>query len=132
MTAIQLHGSESPAYCASMEKPVIKAFRIKDQESLVALAPYQDQVEALLLDSDHLGSLGGTGKTFDWHLAWRARIYGRMILSGGLNPGNVAQAIEQVRPYAVDVSTGVEERPGKKDEGKVRRFLAEVQRAKAD
>jgi phosphoribosylanthranilate isomerase len=131
LTAIQLHGCESPAYCASMEKPVIKAFRINDQESLVALIPYQDQVEALLLDSFHPGSLGGTGKTFDWSLARRAKRYGRVILSGGLTPWNVAQAIERVRPYAVDVSSGVEDRPGKKDEGKVRRFLEEVQRTKA-
>jgi phosphoribosylanthranilate isomerase len=126
LSAIQLHGEESPDYCSSLEKPVIKAFRLKDSNSLEDMGHYE--VGALLLDTFSPGLLGGTGRAFDWRLAREAKKYGRVILSGGLNPQNVAEAIYTARPYAVDVSSGVEERAGKKEEGKVRRFIEEVAR----
>ncbi len=130
LSAIQLHGEESPAYCSSLGMPVIKGFRVKDEEVLERMNRYR--VEALLLDSYCSGQRGGTGKTFDWRLAQEAKRYGRLILSGGLTPENVAEAIRTVRPYAVDVSSGVEERAGKKEKGKVKRFLEEVARADND
>lgn len=127
LNAVQLHGGEDPDYCASLEAYIIKAFRIQDRSSLADLGRYR--VGALLLDSYRPHQLGGTGQTFDWDLAREAKRYGRLILSGGLSPENVAEAIQRVRPYAVDVSSGVEGSPGRKDEGKVRRFLEEVARA---
>jgi len=130
LSAIQLHGEESPGYCSSLERPVIKAFRIKDSSSLEGMRHYR--VGAVLLDAFLPGLLGGTGKTFDWRLAQEAKRYGRLILSGGLTPENVAEAIRTVRPYAVDVSSVVEERAGKKEKGKVKSFLEEVARAESD
>jgi len=130
LSLIQLHGEESPAYCSALGKRVIKAFRVKGARGLEDMGQYR--VEALLLDSYCRGQLGGTGKTFDWHLAQEAKRYGRLILSGGLTPENVAEGIRIVRPYAVDVSSGVEEGAGKKEKGKVKRFLEEVARAVSD
>jgi phosphoribosylanthranilate isomerase len=130
LSLVQLHGEESPAYCLSLKQRVIKAFRVKDSTSLKGLDQYR--VEAFLLDSHRPGLLGGTGRTFDWALAGEAKRYGRLILSGGLTPENVGQSVRVVRPYAVDVGSGVEEGPGKKDERKVRRFLEEVARAEID
>jgi phosphoribosylanthranilate isomerase len=127
LSLVQLHGEESPAYCSALGKRVIKAFRMKGAKGLEEMGQYE--VEALLLDSCSPGQLGGTGKTFDWRLAQEAKRYGRLILSGGLTPENVAEGIRIVRPYAVDVSSGVEERTGKKEKGKVKRFLEEVARA---
>jgi phosphoribosylanthranilate isomerase len=127
LSLVQLHGEESPAYCSALGKRVIKAFRMKGAKGLAEMGQYE--VEALLLDSCSPGQLGGTGKTFDWRLAQEAKRYGRLILSGGLTPENVAEGIRIVRPYAVDVSSGVEERTGKKEKGKVKRFLEEVARA---
>ncbi|MDH7498773.1 MAG: phosphoribosylanthranilate isomerase [candidate division NC10 bacterium] len=125
--AVQLHGGEDPQYCSSLGGCIIKAFRVKDRSSLTDLPRFR--VAALLLDSYRAHQLGGTGETFDWDLAREAKGYGRLILSGGLRPENVAEAIRRVGPYAVDVCSGVEERPGRKDQGKVRRFLEEVARA---
>jgi phosphoribosylanthranilate isomerase len=120
---IQLHGHETPAFCRQVRQPVIKAFRMKDAESLGDLQGYQ--VSAYLLDAYVEGALpGGTGTPFSWELALRAKAYGPIILAGGLTPDNVEAAIEQTRPYAVDVSTGVEYAPGRKDHRKVREFIA--------
>ncbi|MGH8070674.1 MAG: phosphoribosylanthranilate isomerase [Candidatus Entotheonellia bacterium] len=124
---IQLHGRETPAFCRQVKQPVIKAFRIKNAESLAHLPGYT--VAAYLLDAHVEGALpGGTGASFSWELAARAKPYGPVILAGGLTPENVATAIAQTRPYGVDVSTGVECAPGIKDHRKVREFIA---RAKA-
>jgi phosphoribosylanthranilate isomerase len=130
LSAVQLHGEENPEYCSSLKRRIIKAFRVRDRSSLADLGRYR--VEAFLLDSYSPDHLGGTGKTFDWGLAREGKRYGRLILSGGLTPQNVAEAIRMVRPYAVDVSSGVEGSTGRKDEGKVRRFLEEAAKAGRD
>jgi len=119
---LQFHGSESPAYCANFFQRVVKAFRVKDFCDLNTLNEYD--VDAFLLDAFVEGKLGGTGKGFNWEIAKKAKDFGKpIILSGGLNPKNVVEAVNFVQPYAVDVSSGVEERPGKKDPGKIRSFI---------
>jgi phosphoribosylanthranilate isomerase len=117
----QLHGSESAEFCQALFPGVIKAFRVKD-ESVLDLLPRYKAI-AYLLDSYHEVLKGGTGQSFNWGIARKARQYGRVVLSGGLNPENVRQAITEVRPFAVDVSSGVESRPGVKDHAKLRAFL---------
>jgi len=112
---VQLHGDESPEFCRELMPYSVKAFRIKDDSSLRMGAGYQDNVRALLLDTYAADKVGGTGKTFDWQLAVKIKETGiPVILSGGLGPSNIEEAIRLVRPYAVDVNSGVEERPGKK------------------
>jgi phosphoribosylanthranilate isomerase len=122
---VQLHGDETPDDCLEVNRRVIKAFRMQNNISIDPLGRYQ--VSGFLLDAWSPDAYGGTGRTFNWELAGAARQYGPIILAGGLSPDNVAEAIEAVQPYAVDVSSGVESAPGKKDEGKVREF---VRRAK--
>lgn len=119
---LQFHGNETPEYCRQFGLMTIKAFRIRDAGSLDALEKYP--TDAWLLDAYTPGKLGGTGEVFDWDLAIAARGRGRPIfLAGGLNPDNVAEAVRRVRPYGVDVSSGVESAPGKKDQAKVRAFV---------
>jgi len=118
---VQLHGSETPAYCEAFAPRVIKAFRVKD-ESVVELM-LQFKAAAYLLDTWREASVGGTGYTFDWSIARRARSAGPIILSGGLNADNVADAITQVKPYAVDASSGLETGPGIKDHARMRAFI---------
>jgi phosphoribosylanthranilate isomerase len=120
---VQLHGQEAPEYCRSLERRVIKGFRIKDAASLGVLPAYRGSVQALLLDTYKAGTAGGTGETFDWGLARRAKELGPIILAGGLTPGNVAQALKEVQPAAVDVASGVEAAPGKKDPEKLKAFF---------
>ncbi len=121
---IQLHGEEGPEYCTKIPGGVIKAIRIKDTGDIDSLKEYN--VSAFLLDAFVEGMPGGTGTTFDWSIAVEAKRYGRIILSGGLTPENVAEAVERVAPYAVDVSSGVERTPGVKDPNKIRRFIERV------
>jgi phosphoribosylanthranilate isomerase len=124
---IQLHGGETPEFCRRISRPVIKAFRIRNAESLTPVPDYQ--VSAYLLDAYVEGALpGGTGAAFAWELAARVKPHGPVILAGGLTPDNVEAAIERTLPYGVDVSTGVECAPGVKDHRKVCEFIA---RAKA-
>jgi len=123
---LQFHGQESPDYCRSIGRRVIKAFRIQDESSLAEVARYRGSVQALLLDTYKKGQVGGTGETFNWDLARQARQYGPIILAGGLTPANVAQAITAAQPQAVDVASGVEALPGKKDPEKLRAFFAAV------
>ena len=112
---IQLHGDESPALCGELMPYTIKALRIKDESSLQTGQAYHRKVRALLLDTYSKEKAGGTGKTFDWKLAIKVKEQGSpIILSGGLAPANIVAAIQTVRPYAVDVNSGVEERPGQK------------------
>ena len=121
LSMVQLHGSEDAEYCQALSPRVIKAFRVRSDSILRELPRYK--VSAYLLDSYDAALKGGTGKTFDWSIAKAASKLGFIILSGGLNPDNVRQAIEQVEPYAVDVSSGVEVSPGKKDHDKLRAFM---------
>lgn len=130
LTAIQLHGDESPAQvgaCAD-ELGVLKALRVDVLFSTAEFRKFH-RASAFLLDTAERGQFGGTGKSFDWSIAIRAAKSHRVILAGGLTPENVGEAILTVRPYAVDVASGVESRPGIKDPGKLREFFAEVARA---
>ena len=129
LTVLQFHGAESPEYCAGFARPVIKAFRISQREDIERMEPYQGKVSAFLLDTYHPVLAGGTGQTFDWAMAKEAVKIGPIILAGGLNPDNVEAAIRAVRPYAVDVSSGVEMSPGKKDHDKIRLFIERAQQA---
>jgi phosphoribosylanthranilate isomerase len=121
LDAVQLHGSEPPEFCRGINRSIIKAFRVKDEGITEELSRYH--VSAYLLDTYQEGVPGGTGDVFNWDLAIKAKEYGRIILAGGLTPENVKDAVERVRPYGVDVSSGVEESAGKKDFNKVRRFI---------
>jgi len=126
LDALQLHGAETPEVCAGFDLPVIKGIRVRGPESLADLGRYR--VAGFLLDAHVPGAAapGGTGRTFDWSLAERARAAGPVILSGGLTPDNVEDAIRRARPYAVDVASGVETN-GEKDPAKIRAFIARVQ-----
>lgn len=125
--AVQLHGDESPEYCSNLGLRVIKAVRVRSQADIARLRSYN--ASAFLLDAYREGVPGGTGETFDWDLAIEAKDMGRLILSGGLNPANAAEAVRKVAPYGVDASSGVEERPGKKDIKKMKAFIEEVRKA---
>jgi phosphoribosylanthranilate isomerase len=124
---LQFHGDERPEFCGRFAARAIKAFQVKDRESLKQMVHYH--VSGLLLDSYRDGLRGGTGTTFDWHLAVVAKTFGRVILAGGLTPGNVAEAVKLVQPYGVDVAGGVEREAGIKDPAKIRKFIAEVRKA---
>ena len=126
LQVVQLHGDESPEDCRLEPYPVIKALPVRSEESLKDAEDYP--VSALLLDAWSGKQYGGSGRSFDWQLA--KHLAGKMplILAGGLNAGNVAAAIEQVRPYAVDVSSGVESSPGRKDRKKISEFIEQVRR----
>ena len=127
LSLLQFHGDENPEYCLQFGLMSMKAFRIRDSDSLRALQNYH--TDAWLLDAYSPGKPGGTGETFNWDLALEARSLGRPIfLAGGLTPENVAEAVQRARPYGVDVSSGIEAAPGKKDHAKVRAF---IQAAKA-
>jgi phosphoribosylanthranilate isomerase len=121
---VQLHGEESPAFCRKIHRRVIKAFRVKDLQSIKQLEKFP--VSGFLLDTFSDDLHGGTGKTFDWNLALPAKKMGPVILAGGLTPRNILQAVRQVRPYGVDVCSGVEKSPGIKDLEKVRAFLRNI------
>ena len=121
---VQLHGDEEPDYCSSLAPWVIKAFQVKD-ESILSILP-QYRVKAYLLDTYSESRRGGTGKVFNWEIAHRAKGLGWVILAGGLTPDNVSEAILKADPYAVDVSSGVESQPGRKDPLKLSSFLHRV------
>ncbi len=121
LSAIQLHGDQHPEDCTGYEVSVIKAFRVGEGFDSRQLGLFD--VQAFLLDTYRPGVQGGTGETFDWNIALQAKQYGKIFLSGGLNPGNIQDAVRFVRPYAVDVSSGVELAPGQKDKEKVREFI---------
>ena len=123
---VQLHGSESPDYCRSLGRRVIKGFRVKGQEIFSKLTEYQGAAQAFLLDTYKPGTPGGTGETFDWELARQVKKCGPIILAGGLTPENAAEAINVAQPAAVDVASGVEAAPGKKDPEKLKAFIEAV------
>lgn len=126
----QLHGDESPDSVSRVASslPVIKAFRVDANFALTTLNRYPG-VFAFLLDGARAGQYGGTGQTTDWDLARCAATSHRIILSGGLKVDNVAEAIRVVRPYGVDVASGIETKPGKKDHARLKEFIQEIRRA---
>jgi len=121
----QLHGDESVGYCRNLDRPVLKALRLKDRSTVHALAEFQGRanVRGVLIDAFSDLAYGGTGQTVDWTLAEEAARSSPIILAGGLSPANVAGAIQMVRPYGIDVSSGVEKSPGKKDPEKLKAFI---------
>lgn len=124
----QFHGSESAAWCEAFGRPYLKALGVADGlPTPAALAAYAG-AQAFLFDSHSPGELGGTGQVFDWDQLGGS-VPRRLILAGGLKPANVASAIQRVRPYAVDVSSGVEQAPGVKDPGRMREFVSVVRAA---
>jgi len=118
---LQLHGDEPPDLCARLPLPVVKAIAVDQVRTLSRLLSYE--VSAFLLDTPSRG-FGGSGVPFDWSLAEGVSEVAPVILAGGLTPENVAEAIRAVRPYAVDVASGVESAPGEKDPAKLARFIA--------
>ena len=131
LAAVQLHGDESAEACAAVSgRKVVKALRVRDEKSLAGAGVYE--VSALLLDAWVPGRFGGTGTVFNWQLAAEMARSRPVILAGGLNPANVAEAVRAVRPYAVDVSSGVEISPGKKDRQKVAAFIAAAKKTGAE
>jgi phosphoribosylanthranilate isomerase len=130
LDAAQLHGDESPEAVSELAPsvPVIKAFRVEPDFPLKTLDEYFAAF-AFLFDAAHTGQYGGTGRTTDWDAARRAAKDHRIILAGGLKVENVAAAVRIVRPYGIDVASGVELKPGKKDHGRLREFIQEVRRA---
>ena len=127
LDVLQFHGEEQPEFCAQFGKPYLKAIRVKAGVDLVECAARYADAQGLLLDAHVEGVQGGSGETFDWKLIPH-NLPLPVILSGGLHAGNAAEAIKQVRPYAVDVSSGVEEAKGIKDAAKIAAFVNEVNR----
>ncbi|HVV02515.1 MAG TPA: phosphoribosylanthranilate isomerase [Verrucomicrobiae bacterium] len=128
LNLLQFHGAESAEFCVRFGLMTMKAFPMRDAAALARLPEYK--TDAWLLDAYSASQAGGTGETFNWDLAVRAREFGRPIfLAGGLTPENVAEAILKVRPYAVDVSSGVEASPGRKDHQKVKAFIKAAKQA---
>ena len=121
---LQLHGNEDPKYCSELKKDfkIAKTFRIENEKSLDKVNRYKD-VDFYLFDTFVTGIPGGTGKTFDWNLLIGKKFDKPFFLAGGLNPVNVGEAVSKVQPYAVDVASGVEKAPGKKDYKRVKEFI---------
>ncbi|MXX11446.1 MAG: phosphoribosylanthranilate isomerase [Nitrospira sp. SB0677_bin_15] len=124
----QIHGDESAEYCESLGRPVIRGIRLRDHNTLFAMAEYKGRarVRGFVLDAFSETAYGGTGKTADWNLATKAAQSFSFLLAGGLTANNVQEAIRTVQPYGVDVSSGVEAGPGKKDPAKVTAFIRAV------
>lgn len=127
---VQLHGDETTEYCSLVEKPVIKAIHI-EQETVDYLLKHQieqysEVVDHILFDTKIDGLWGGTGKSFDWSIITDLDINIPFFLSGGLNAGNIKEAIETVKPYAIDVSSSLEQKPGLKDFAKIEAFMDEI------
>ena len=121
---LQFHGDESPEYCRQFARPYMKAIRVRSQQDIEdAVAKYPDAA-ALLLDAYVENLPGGTGQAFDWRLIPEMEI--PWVLAGGLKPENVADAVNQVKPYAVDISGGVEQAKGIKDKEKIQKFISEI------
>ena len=131
LTKVQLHGAESPAYCAEIACRVMKVFRVRESTTREDLAPYADEVSAFLFDTFQEKIAGGTGQTFAWSLLGKLAPPRPVVLAGGLTPENVGEAIRQVRPFAVDLNSGVEFAPGRKNLDKVRAAVAQVAAADA-
>ena len=128
LSLLQFHGDEPPEFCTQFGLMSMKAFRIRDEESLKEIPNYP--TDAYLLDAYSPEARGGTGEKFNWDLAIEAQKFGKPIfLAGGLTPENVADAVRKVKPFGVDVSSGVESSPGQKDHAKIRAFIAAARSA---
>ena len=127
LDTLQFHGQESPEYCSQVSFRVIKVIRVRNSESIKEMEKYP--AASILLDTYRADRLGGTGEPFSWEWAWEARWGREFILSGGLNPENVYRAIHLLHPRGVDVCSGVERVPGRKDLLKMMEFVKEVRRA---
>jgi phosphoribosylanthranilate isomerase len=127
---LQFHGDESPEFCASFGLPYLKAARVRPGFDLLKYLAAFDSAAGWLLDAYRADRFGGTGEAFDWSLI-PARLDRPLVLSGGLEPGNVMEAVRQVRPWAVDVSSGIEASAGIKDAQKMQAFVAAVTAADA-
>lgn len=127
---VQLHGDESPEYCNQMIKPVIKVFRVNNKFDSIMLNNYQ--VATFLFDTYNKENHGGTGESFDWQSILQLNTEIPVILSGGLNADNVLEGIEVVKPSAVDVNSGVEAAPGKKDEEKIKNLFTILKNTKGN
>ncbi len=125
MDVIQFHGQEHPSSITGFRQKIIKAFSVKNEESLSKLDEYKLAADAWLLDTYMPGTKGGTGKTFNWSLVKQIKRDKPIILAGGLNEGNIIQALEAVNPYGIDVSSGVE-KEGHKDYLKIINLTAKV------
>ena len=125
---LQFHGDEEPSFCESFGVPYFKAFRVGGGTDVMSAMSDFGDAELIFLDAFDKKAPGGTGKTFDWRIARDAVLDSGMkiVLAGGLNPDNVRQAIEQVGPFGVDVSSGVESAPGVKDAGRLQEFVRGV------
>lgn len=123
---LQLHGSETAAACAGLPLPVIKAFKVRGGAGLEEIQAYRGRVARILLDTFDPHRFGGTGRMFDWRLAGETKNLGPLVIAGGLTPENVCDAITAFSPVVVDVSSGVEHRPGKKDHTMMAAFIANV------
>jgi len=127
---IQFHGDEPPQMCGDFMPHIIKAFRIRDRSVLETIRPYCGKIRAMLFDSYASETFGGTGKTFDWRTAVTGKVIDvPIILSGGLRPSNIVSAISEVNPFAVDVNSGIEERPGKKDHSLMEELMENIRNA---
>jgi len=129
LTQVQLHGAETPEYCGGLTCRVIKSFPMYSGSNRSEIAAYAEVASGFLLDTYHKDLAGGTGKVFDWKLVEQVKPPGPVILAGGLTPENVGEAILQVKPFAVDVNSGVEYQPGRKDPDKLKSFAHEVRKA---
>lgn len=128
LDAVQLHGAESPDYCSVIKRiKIIKAFQVRDDFKVDRLRGYS--ASAFLLDAYSPSKFGGTGQVFNWKLVKEANVFGPIILAGGLQSDNVQSAIKRLRPFAVDVSSGVENKPGEKDYDLMAKFVRAVHRA---
>ena len=128
LNLLQFHGDENEQYCSSFGRPYIKALRMKQDIDLAHAVRVYESAQGILVDAWHEEQFGGTGQAFEWSRLGSAVDRKRLILAGGLHPGNVAEAIRQVRAGAVDVSSGVESAPGVKVKSRIEQFISEVQR----
>lgn len=128
LSLVQLHGDETPAYCTTLNYPILRGIRLRDRGNFLAMAEYKGRarVRAFMVDAFSESAFGGTGERADWNLAAEAAQSSSIFLAGGLTPENVQEAIQKVRPYGVDVSSGVEDSPGKKNHAKIMAFVRTV------
>jgi len=136
LTAAQLHGDESPGYCRKLAEAtpcrIIKAFGVRSESGEDDFAPYRETVSAFLLDTWHPAMRGGSGESFDWRRIASFNLGRPCILAGGLKPDNVALAIKGARPFAVDINSGAEDEPGRKNRSKLEQIIKQARLADAE